>query len=100
MLERETGREREKYPVLSAAPRSRSFQGRMYRRAHKRQMQTAEDTVGLSNIGGDMKWGMISSTDESNYPSKSEAFIQSNFLMEDALGSLGMIVLWETTACS
>lgn len=43
---------------------------------------------------------MVPSTDRSNYHSKSEAFIQSCFLMEDAFGSLGMMELGETTACS
>ena len=98
MLERDRERERENCSVLSAAPRSRSLQGRLYRRAHKRQLQTAEDTVGLSNVGGDMKQDMVPSTYGSNYPSKSQAFIQSNFLMEGALGSLGMMGLGETTA--
>ena len=77
-----------------------SLQGRLYRRAHKRQLQTTEYTVGLGNIGGDMKGGMVPSTAGSNYPSKSEAFIQPSFLMEDALGSLQMMGLGDTTACS
>jgi len=100
MLERDRGEgEGENFPVLSTAPRSRILQGRLYRRAHTRQLQTAEGSVGLSNISGDTKRGMVPSTDGSNCFSKSEASIH-NFLIEDELGSLGMMELGETTACS